>query len=90
MSKRPQPVELLTGDEMRALDLTTDLYDAILPIVGSGETRGGDMEEFISLIHAIQNKIMAQAAARAYPSIFRLLGGSHPRKKLRGDEPCST
>jgi len=40
----------------------------------------GDWDEAAALIHNIQHLVMAQAAARAYPTTFRLLGHSLAKK----------
>jgi len=43
-------------------------------IIGRGPTGEQDLSEFVIHLHAIQNMILAQAAARAYPDTYRLLG----------------
>jgi hypothetical protein len=43
-------------------------------IVANGPTRTEDLAELTAAIHVIQRTVMAQAAARAYPGEFRLLG----------------
>jgi len=65
----------LTKDELHALDLTAQLANAFGRIVGDGRTRQADLHEAVQHIHALQHAIMSQAAARAYPERFRLLGG---------------
>jgi len=65
---------LLTYNEQRAIALTGDLANLISLIVGSGATRSADLTELVAHIHAIQNAILSQAAARAYPNKYRLLG----------------
>lgn len=65
---------MLTPDELRALDLITDVANMMGRIVGDGPMRDYDMNELALHIHALQRDIMKQAAARAYPSKFRLLG----------------
>lgn len=72
--------ELLTPTEHAALNLTGQLANLISDIIGHGmspEARGDQLELTIH-IHAIQNAILAQAAARAYPGHFRLLGQLGP------------
>jgi hypothetical protein len=66
--------ELLTPDEQHAIDLTAELANTLGRIVGRGPTRDHDMAEICLHIHNIQHAVMAQAAARAYPDRFRLLG----------------
>jgi hypothetical protein len=68
----------LTAQEKDAIGLTVELADMLDRIVGDGPTRDADLTELISHVHAIQRSIMAQAAARAYPDKFRLLGGEPP------------
>ena len=79
--------DLLTEDELRALELSGELANLIYKIiyapsksapVGMYATLRGiaanDWTEAAERIHAIQHQIMAQAAARAYPHLFRLMG----------------
>jgi len=66
----------LTQDELVAMHFTAELANAFGRIVGDGQTRMDDLSEAVHHIHALQHMIMSQAAARAYPSRFRLLGES--------------
>lgn len=66
--------ELLTEAEHRAMDLTVELVRTLAEIVGPDRSRGGDMAELVAAVHAIQQSVMSQAAARAYPERYRLLG----------------
>lgn len=67
----------LTDAEHEAMDLTASLYNLMADkVVGRDHTRQGDMTELAAHVHAIQNMLMAQAAARAHPSTYRLLGGT--------------
>jgi hypothetical protein len=43
--------------------------------VADGSTREDDLAELRAAIHVVQRAVLAQAAARAYPGEFRLLGG---------------
>lgn len=71
--------ELLTDAEQRAMDLTADLMKLLSSkIISSGPTRSQDLNEAALRIHAIQHMIMSQAAARAYPDTYRLLGDPSP------------
>lgn len=65
---------LLTDREQQAIVKAGDLWGDLCAIVGDGPTRDADLNELIVHIHAIQHTIMGQAAARAYPEQFRLLG----------------
>lgn len=65
----------LTPAELDAIDLTAQLVGKVCQeVIGHGPTRDHDIAEFVAHVHAIQNAIMAQAAARAHPDMFRLLG----------------
>ena len=67
----------LTDAELNAISMTARLWDSLVQdIVANGPTREQDLAELASLIHGIQAKIMGQAAARAYPSLYRLLGST--------------
>lgn len=74
---RVKPVaEFLTADERQFVRQAGELYNLACTIVGSGDTRSADVTEFAFHIHGLQHLVMAQAAARAYPGEFRLLGES--------------
>lgn len=66
----PEP-ELLTEDEHRLMDLTGELARGLFVLCGQA---AGDRAEVALRIHGIQQMILAQAAARAYPDRYRLLG----------------
>ena len=68
---------LLTEEEQLALGLTGELHRQMILIIGPGPARIGDTAELVTHIHAIQHMIMSQAAARAYPLLYRMLGGDH-------------
>lgn len=68
---------LLTDTEHRAIEMAGDLYTHISTmVVGNGPTRQDDLAEICSSIHHIQHAVMAQAAARAHPDKYRLLGST--------------
>ena len=67
--------DLLTAAEHQAMRATVDLYHHLARIVGDGQARHSDMDEVVRHIHALQWMILAQAAGRAYPDQYRLLGG---------------
>lgn len=69
----PSP-DLLTADELHALALTSALAGAMHEIIGDGPAAHGDLAEAVAAIHVLQRMIGAQAAARAYPQRYRLLG----------------
>jgi hypothetical protein len=73
----PQPEQTeatLTDDEHQAVALTAELWNLLCTIVDDGPSRDGDLAELCHHIHAIQRTVLAQAAARAYPGRYRLLG----------------
>ena len=70
---------LLTAAELHAMDLTVELVNLMCcDVIGCGASRAGDVAELAASIHHIQQQILSQAAARAYPDRFRLLGGTVP------------
>lgn len=68
--------DLLTPEELLAVGLAAELANTLSLIVDQGRTRVHDLNELLAHVHAIQHAVMAQAAARAYPDRFRLLGGT--------------
>jgi hypothetical protein len=70
--------DLLTAGEHRAMELTVDLYHRLCRIARYGLGRSHDLAEVVHHVHALQRVILAQAAARAYPDRYRLLGGDTP------------
>lgn len=68
-------MELLTKEEHEAVHALASAYRLMQDICGTDETRSDDLREFAAIIHAGQNFILAQAAARAYPDLYRLAGG---------------
>lgn len=67
--------DYLTVDEREALRLSGQLANLCRRIIGDGPTAEHDWSEMAVRIHSVQHMVMAQAAARAYPDEFRLLGG---------------
>lgn len=65
---------LLTFTEHRAVECLADLWGLLGNIVGAGRNQRDDLAELVAPVHALQNAILAQAAARAYPNRYRLLG----------------
>ena len=69
------PASLLTGSEHEAVRQAGLLYSLIAKhVVADGPTRDEDLAELRTAIHVIQRMVLAQAAARACPQEFRLLG----------------
>ena len=67
--------ELLTPAEMEAVRLAGELWNALCAAIPDGPTRGADLRELCDKVHQIQHTVMANAAARAYPEMYRPLGG---------------
>lgn len=70
--------DLLTPTELEAMDASARLANLLRLVIGDGPQASNDWAEAAQHIHCIQNMVMAQAAARAYPERFRLLGGGRP------------
>lgn len=75
---RDQDPWLLTVEEHRAMDLMAQLWDTVCELVPAGSARDTDLGELAVHVHAAQRTILAQAAARAYPERYRLLGNAAP------------
>ncbi len=73
------PLLPLTVAEREAVKLAGELYTLIArEIVPDGPARAADLAEVAAHVHAVQNAVKAQAAARLYPAEFRLLGEALP------------
>lgn len=70
-----ESAELLTAAEHDAVAQAAELWGSLTAIVADGPARAGDLSELIFHVHAIQRAVLKQAAARAYPDLYRLLGG---------------
>ncbi len=69
-------LELLTVDELDFLELVGQLAPIANRIVGHGPGSDADRGEISHRIHILQEWAMAQAAGRAYPGRFRVMGES--------------
>jgi hypothetical protein len=69
---------VLTGPEREVVKRLGDLWGDICDVVDDGPTRAADLNEAIAHIHALQHFVMSNAAARAHPDEFRLLGSTLP------------
>jgi hypothetical protein len=66
----------LTSDEQKFVEMVGNAWVLLCKIVGDGPTRDADLAEACNHIHALQHTVMAQAAGRAHPGLYRLLGES--------------
>jgi hypothetical protein len=74
---------MLSDDEHLAMEMTAQLANLLYRIVHQGDdpmVMTQDWAELAHDIHHIQNTIMAQAAAREYPGLYRTLGSALPRE----------
>jgi hypothetical protein len=87
----PENVGYLTESEIRAIDLAAELWNLMVrDVMARGLGRNGDASELAAHIHGIQQMVMSNAAARAYPSRFRLIGGERlaPPRPAELDLAC--
>lgn len=75
--------ELLTEEEHGVVKKLAEVFGDMLDIINKSSngnahdsSRGPDICEVVNHIHALQNMVLAQAAARRYPDRYRLLGSS--------------
>lgn len=71
-------VELLTDAEHKIIADAGQLWNDLCGIVLPGPCRESDLDELVHHIHAIQRVVLAQAAKRAYPDMYRQLGQAPP------------
>lgn len=67
---------LLTDEEHKAMELSGQLAGMMRRMIGDGPCANGDWAEVAHDIHHLQERIMAQAAARAFPEKYRIAGGT--------------
>lgn len=65
---------LLTEREHEVCRLLALAYNEYL----ATGAKGPDLGEFATAVHHAQHAVMAQAAARAYPDLYRLTTGTKP------------
>lgn len=65
---------LLTADEHQVVEDLGAVAGQIRSLCGDGPVATGDWKELAAAIHVLQFRVLAQAAARAYPDRYRLLG----------------
>lgn len=75
----PTGRELLTQEEHDCLMVLGEAASIYCKQIVGDEPHGvHDRNEFVAHIHDLQARVMAQAAARAYPDQYRLAGGTPP------------
>lgn len=72
----PIPMTIREHDLVKKLGSLAQDFNNIMT---RGIVYNEDYREVVYHIHALQNMVLAQAAARVYPHMYRLLGGSEPR-----------
>lgn len=66
----------ITEQEREIISLLARTYNLFNEVVVDGPSRDGDMNEVALYVHALQRMALGQAAARLFPSEFRVLGGT--------------
>ena len=67
--------ELLTDEEHELVGLLGRCFNMFCRITSQEDARPADLAEIADKIHQLQSAVLAQAAARAYPELYRTLGG---------------
>lgn len=73
--RRPRVSGLLNEAELEAVQTIGKFAGQMRRLIGDGPQAEADWAEAADKIHQLQTMILAQAAARAYPELFRPLGG---------------
>lgn len=67
--------ELLTEAERDLVSELGKCFNAFCRVTNHEAARPADLAEVADKIHQLQDMVLAQAAARAYPDLYRPLGG---------------
>lgn len=70
--------DLMTQEEHDCMTVSAELAELLRKVIGDGRQTEHDWAEAAAHIHAIQRMVMSQAAARAFPDLYRLLGRTLP------------
>ena len=81
-----KPIVGLSEEEHKVMQLTAELWNALCKIVPDGASRHNDLNELSIHIHGIQHAVMAQAAGRAHPELYRMLGKGYIFDPLNNKE----
>jgi hypothetical protein len=65
----------LSEAEHEVMKTTVLLWNGLCDIIPDGPSRRQDLDELAAHIHVIQRTVMSQAAGRAHPTQYRMLGG---------------
>lgn len=71
----PKGDELLTGIEHELVALLAQCFNLFCRVANQQAARPADLAEVADKIHQLQDMVLANAAARAYPDMYRPLGG---------------
>jgi len=74
-------VELLTSVEKEIVEKLGECAKRYSQALAPGPCYDQDLREFIAHIHDLQWRVLAQAAARHYPELYRLQGTSFKENK---------
>lgn len=66
--------ELLTPAEHALVGKIGSCWNDLCRIVGHGPSREADLLELVAHVHALQQAVLSNAAARAFPGTYRALG----------------
>lgn len=70
-------VAFLTEAEHAAVEALGDAWGLVVAVINDGgNPETFDAHELVPHLHALQNAVLANAAARAYPGTYRPLGGT--------------
>lgn len=67
-------VGIITAEEHELVELLGQCANRFAKVIGKGPTRQYDYAEVVDKIHQLQAMVLSQAAARWFPSRYRLLG----------------
>lgn len=74
----PTGTAVLTGPEHAVVTYLGKAWTLLVTeVIAPGGGQAGDLAELVGPIHAVQNAVLAQAAARAHPDRYRVLGLTH-------------
>jgi hypothetical protein len=74
-------MELLTSTEKDIVERLGECARSYSQALAPGPCYDQDLREFIAHIHDLQWRVLAQAAARHYPELYRLQGTSFKENK---------